>query len=107
MGMISAYYNIASVLIAVGITAGVCLGVTLFSFQTKYDFTSCMGVIFVMSLGLCIFGIVCIFNYSKVSFKKITKILILEEKQNYLFKILYTIYAGLGAIAFSIVSFNC
>ncbi|CAF1531333.1 unnamed protein product [Rotaria magnacalcarata] len=81
MGMISAYYNIASILIAVGITTGVCLGVTLFSFQTKFDFTSCMGVIFVMSLGLFIFGIVCIFTYSKI---------------------LYTVYAGLGAIAFSI-----
>ncbi|CAM4882586.1 unnamed protein product [Rotaria socialis] len=81
MGMISAYYDVASILIAVGITTGVCLGVTLFSFQTKFDFTSCMGVIFVMSLGLFIFGIVCIFTYSKI---------------------LYTIYAGLGAIAFSI-----
>ncbi|CAF4663826.1 unnamed protein product [Rotaria socialis] len=81
MGMISAYYNVASILIAVGITTGVCLGVTLFSFQTKFDFTSCMGVIFVMSLGLFIFGIVCIFIYSKI---------------------LYTIYGGLGAIAFSI-----
>jgi len=81
MGMISAFYRIDSVLIAVGITAFVCLGVTIFSFQTKYDFTSCMGVLFVVSLALMGFGIVCIFTYSKV---------------------LYTVYAGLGAVVFSI-----
>jgi len=81
LGMISAYYKIESVLIAVGITTFVCLGVTIFSFQTKYDFTSCFGVLFVISLALLGFGIVCIFTYSKI---------------------MYTIYAGLGAVAFSI-----
>ncbi|CAF2794570.1 unnamed protein product [Rotaria sp. Silwood2] len=81
MGMISAYYKIESVLIAVGITAFVCFGVTLFSFQTKYDFTSCFGVLFVISLALLAFGIVCAFTYSRI---------------------LYTVYAGLGAVAFSI-----
>lgn len=81
MGMISAFYKIDSVLLAVGITAFVCLGVTIFSFQTKFDFTSCMGVIFVISLALLGFGIVCIFVRSAMMFK---------------------IYAGLGAVAFSI-----
>ncbi|CAF1145783.1 unnamed protein product [Didymodactylos carnosus] len=69
MGMISAFYRIDSVLIAVGITAVVCLAVTLFSFQTKYDFTSCvsysMGVLFVVSIALMGFGIVCIFTRSQ------------------------------------------
>ncbi|CAF2570564.1 unnamed protein product [Rotaria sp. Silwood2] len=81
MGMISAFYKIESVLIAVGITAFVCLGITLFSFQTKYDFTSCFGILFVISLALLAFGIVCIFTYSRI---------------------MYTIYAGLGALAFSV-----
>ncbi|CAF1009124.1 unnamed protein product [Adineta steineri] len=81
MGMISAFYKIDSVLIAVGITAFVCLGVTIFSFQTKYDFTSCFGVLFVISIALMGFGIVCIFTRSQI---------------------LYTVYAGLGAVAFSI-----
>ena len=67
MGMISAYYKIESVLIAVGLTAFVCLGVTIFSFQTKYDFTSCFGILFVMSLALLGFGFVAIFTYSKVN----------------------------------------
>ncbi|CAF1079925.1 unnamed protein product [Rotaria sp. Silwood1] len=81
MGMIAAHYEIESILIAVGITAFVCFGVTLFSFQTKYDFTSCVGILWIMSLALLAFGIVCIFTYSRL---------------------LYTIYAGLGAVAFSI-----
>ncbi|CAF3910327.1 unnamed protein product, partial [Rotaria sordida] len=80
LGMISAYYKVESVLIAVGITTFVCLGITLFSFQTKYDFTSCFGVLFVATLALLIFGIVCIFTYSRI---------------------MYTIYAGLGALIFS------
>ena len=68
MGMISAYFQIESVFIAVGITAFVCLGVTIFSFQTKYDFTSCFGVLFAISLAVIGFGIVCAFTYSKVIF---------------------------------------
>jgi FtsH-binding integral membrane protein len=65
--MISSFYNIQSVLIALGITVFVCFGVTLFSFQTKYDFTNCFGVLFVISLALFGFGIVCIFTYSNVN----------------------------------------
>ncbi|CAF0805697.1 unnamed protein product [Rotaria sordida] len=81
LGMISAYYKTESVFIAIGITAFVCFGVTLFSFQTKYDFTSCFGVLFAMSLAFLAFGIICIFTYSRI---------------------MYTIYAGVGAVFFSI-----
>jgi len=81
MGMISAYYDIESVFIAIGITTFVCLGITIFSFQTKFDFTSCFGVLFAISLALIGFGFVCIFTYSRI---------------------LYTVYAGLGAVVFSI-----
>ncbi len=70
MGMISAYYTIESVFLAVGITCFVCLGITLFSFQTKFDFTSCVGVLFAISLALVGFGFVCIFTYSKVTVEK-------------------------------------
>ncbi len=67
--MISAFYTIESVFLAVGITCFVCLGVTLFSFQTKYDFTSCFGILFAILLALIGFGFVCIFTYSKVNIK--------------------------------------
>jgi FtsH-binding integral membrane protein len=70
MGMISAYYTIESVFLAIGITCFVCLGITLFSFQSKFDFTSCYGVLFVISLALLGFGFLCIFTYSKVCIRK-------------------------------------
>ncbi|KFO15344.1 Protein lifeguard 2, partial [Balearica regulorum gibbericeps] len=48
----SLYYNTKSVLLCLGITALVCLSVTIFSFQTKFDFTSYQGVLFVMLMVL-------------------------------------------------------
>ncbi|XP_044299104.1 protein lifeguard 2 [Varanus komodoensis] len=57
-GMLSSYYNTKSVLLCLGITALVCLSVTIFSFQTKYDFTSCQGVLFVMLMVLFFSGII-------------------------------------------------
>ncbi|NXP12003.1 LFG2 protein, partial [Thinocorus orbignyianus] len=46
------YYDTKSVLLCLGITALVCLSVTIFSFQSKFDFTSCQGVLFVMLMVL-------------------------------------------------------
>ncbi|XP_019366959.1 PREDICTED: protein lifeguard 2 [Crocodylus porosus] len=57
-GMLSSYYDTKSVLLCLGITALVCLSVTIFSFQTKYDFTSCQGVLFVMLMVLVFGGII-------------------------------------------------
>jgi FtsH-binding integral membrane protein len=79
MGMISAYYNIESVFLAIGITSFVCLGITAFSFQTKFDFTSCFGILFAISLALMGFGFACIFTYSKVSNKKTKEMLNMIE----------------------------
>ncbi|XP_028730440.1 protein lifeguard 2 isoform X1 [Peromyscus leucopus] len=56
-GMLSSYYNTTSVLMCLGITALVCLSVTIFSFQTKFDFTSCQGVLFVMLMTLFFSGL--------------------------------------------------
>ncbi|XP_005067282.1 protein lifeguard 2 isoform X1 [Mesocricetus auratus] len=55
-GMLSSYYNTTSVLLCLGITALVCLSVTIFSFQTKFDFTSCQGVLFVLLMTLFFSG---------------------------------------------------
>ncbi|XP_006168252.1 protein lifeguard 2 isoform X1 [Tupaia chinensis] len=57
-GMLSSYYNTTSVLLCLGITALVCLSVTVFSFQTKFDFTSCQGVIFVLLMTLLFSGLI-------------------------------------------------
>lgn len=74
-------YFYFQVLMAVGLTAAVCLGLTLFAFQTKWDFTVMGGVLFVAVIVLMLFGIVAIF----VKGKTIT-----------------LIYASLGALIFSV-----
>lgn len=39
LGIVSSVFEVEEVLMAVGLTAGVCLALTLFAFQTKWDFT--------------------------------------------------------------------
>lgn len=48
-------------MLAVGITAVVCFALTLFAFQTKWDFTVMGGVLFVAVIILMLMGIVGIF----------------------------------------------
>lgn len=78
----STYYETGgnSVLVALGITAGVTIGVTIFSIQTRFDFTGCGGFLFVASWGLFIFGFIAIFTYSSI---------------------LYTVYGWLAALLFT------
>lgn len=51
---------------AVGITAAVCIGLTIFAFQTKWDFTMMGGILFVFVLLLMLFGIIAMFTRSNV-----------------------------------------
>ncbi|XP_041955476.1 protein lifeguard 2-like [Alosa sapidissima] len=60
-GMLASYYNTKSVVLCLGITALVCLSVTVLSFQTKFDITSCQGVLFVFSMTMLIGGLVLAF----------------------------------------------
>lgn len=66
---------------AAGISAAVCLGITLFAFQTKYDFTVCGGGLFVALIVLLIFGIFALIFPGKV---------------------IILVYASLGALLFSL-----
>jgi len=66
---------------AVGLCAAVCFGLTMFAFQTKWDFTVMGGALFVAVIILMIFGIVAIF----IPGKTIT-----------------LIYASCGALLFSL-----
>uniref|UniRef100_A0A3B3CBV6 Protein lifeguard 2 n=1 Tax=Oryzias melastigma TaxID=30732 RepID=A0A3B3CBV6_ORYME len=56
-GMLSSFYNTKSVVMCLGITASVCLLVTVFSFQTKIDVTSYQGVLFVFCMVMFISGL--------------------------------------------------
>uniref|UniRef100_A0A3Q3MDN7 Glutamate receptor, ionotropic, N-methyl D-aspartate-associated protein 1b (glutamate binding) n=1 Tax=Mastacembelus armatus TaxID=205130 RepID=A0A3Q3MDN7_9TELE len=80
VGMIASYHETDSVIMAVGITAVVCFTVVVFSLQTKYDFTSRYGVLFVCLIVLIVFSILCI---------------IIRDR------ILHIVYAGLGALLFT------
>ncbi|XP_034016350.1 glutamate receptor, ionotropic, N-methyl D-aspartate-associated protein 1a (glutamate binding) [Thalassophryne amazonica] len=80
VGMIASFYNTETVIMAVGITAVVCFTVVLFSLQSKYDFTSCHGVLFVCLIVLLLFSILCIFIRHKI---------------------LHIVYASLGALLFT------
>lgn len=81
LGVSSSRLGQNEVMMAVGITAAVCFGLTLFAFQTKWDFTVMGGVLFVAVIILLIFGIVAIFIPGRT---------------------ISLIYASLGAFIFSI-----
>lgn len=80
VGTIASYHDTDTVVMAVGITAGVCFTVVVFSLQTKYDFTSCHGVLFVCLMVLILFGLLCIFIQDGI---------------------LHVVYAGLAALLFT------
>lgn len=61
LGIVTIRYDTDQVLVAVGITCAICVGLTLFSFQTKWDFTMMGGFLFVALLVLFIFGFIVAF----------------------------------------------
>jgi len=82
LGMISMLYDVDAVVIAAGITTGIVLALTVFSFQTKWDFTAMGGILVCVLFGLVIFGFVMIFvPYNKY---------------------LQMVYGGAGALIFSL-----
>ncbi|XP_072707833.1 protein lifeguard 1 isoform X2 [Ciconia boyciana] len=80
VGMIASFYNTDAVIMAVGITVVVCFTVVIFSLQTKYDFTSCRGVLIICLVVLIVFSILCIFIRNRI---------------------MDIIYASLGALLFT------
>ena len=81
IGLICSRYTAQSVLLAVVTVTGITLALTLFAFQTKYDFTGFGPYLLVGSLVLLVFGFVLIFVRSNVAEK---------------------VYAGLGTLLFSL-----
>lgn len=82
LGITSSVYAADAVMMAVGITAAVCLALTLFAFQTKWDFTVMGGALLCAVVILFIFGIVAIFLPGN--------------------RIVTLVYASLGALIFSL-----
>lgn len=86
---ISCYYDTQIVLICMGITAAVCLAISLFAIQTKFDFTACAGVIYALALVLFLFGLACLITYLVVG----------DEFTNH---VMSCVYGGLAALVFSL-----
>ncbi|XP_075318216.1 fas apoptotic inhibitory molecule 2b [Odontesthes bonariensis] len=85
MGFVSSFYNTKSVMLCLGITALVCLSVTVFSFQSRVDVTSCHGVLFslTMVMLLCAITMSIVVPFGYVPW-------------------LHAIYAVIGAILFTL-----
>ncbi|XP_030573370.1 protein lifeguard 1 isoform X1 [Drosophila novamexicana] len=81
LGIVAGQYQADEVLMAVGITAAVSLGLTIFALQTKYDFTMCGGVLVACLVVFLIFGIIAIFIPGQI---------------------IGLVYASLGALLFSV-----
>merc|ERR1711997_752417 len=80
---IAIYHDVYWVFMAIGITAALCLGLTLFSFQTKIDFTGWGLYLFAACWILFLFGILAIIFFAKD------------------YPVVHTVYSALVAILFS------
>ncbi|CAH8526524.1 unnamed protein product [Heterobilharzia americana] len=85
-GTITSYYDTQSVLIAVAITACLCIAISIFAMQTRIDITKCTSLIFVLSIVVMLTGIACIIVYA-------------VSGPN---RILQVVYGGLGALLFGV-----
>lgn len=65
LGTVSSHYEKDEVLMAVGITAVVTLALTVFAFQSKWDFTMMGGLLFVFIIVLMCFGLLCLIIQNK------------------------------------------
>lgn len=83
-GTISSFYDTNAVFLALGITAVVCISVTVFCFQTKVDFTKCRGLFCVLGIVVFVTGII--------------TVIVLSFKYIYW---LHMLYAAIGAIVFT------
>lgn len=61
IALVVSFYDSTIVLQALFITLGIFLALTLFAFQTKYDFTSWAPYLFGTLVGVCIFGFIAAF----------------------------------------------
>ncbi|KAG7335668.1 hypothetical protein KOW79_000361 [Hemibagrus wyckioides] len=81
LGSVTVFFNAEAVLWAVGATAFVSFGLSIFAMQSKWDFTNVTGSIWVLCWTLFSFGLLCAIMRSQF---------------------LYIAYASLGTLVFSI-----
>ncbi|KAK1789122.1 hypothetical protein P4O66_015070 [Electrophorus voltai] len=98
-GTIASYFDTKAVFLALGITAVVCVLVTLFCFQTKVDFTSCTGLFCVLAMVVLVTGIIAtvVLSFQYVSFRKQTQFLSRVQVPW-----LHMLYAAIGAVVYTL-----
>uniref|UniRef100_A0A674CS61 Transmembrane BAX inhibitor motif containing 1 n=1 Tax=Salmo trutta TaxID=8032 RepID=A0A674CS61_SALTR len=84
-GTISSYYDTKAVFLTIGITAIVCIIVTIFCFQTKVDLTSCGGLFSILAIVVLVTGII---TAIVLSFKYVPW--------------LHMLYAAIGAVVYTL-----
>ncbi|KAL1228772.1 Protein lifeguard [Trichinella spiralis] len=84
-GTTASFYDSQTVILAILICCLCCGAVVIFSMQTKYDFTACLGVVFMLSMGLFLFGILA--TIFTLAFRA---------------PIVHVVYAGFAAVIFLI-----
>ncbi|EDW14959.1 protein lifeguard 1 [Drosophila mojavensis] len=66
LGVAASRFAPKEVLMAIGITAAICLALTVFALQTKYDFTMMGGILIACLVALLFFGVLTIFMHGKI-----------------------------------------
>jgi len=61
LGTITARYDVNEVMMAVGVCAAITLGLTVFAFQTKIDFTAMGGCLLAVLICFIVFGLIAAF----------------------------------------------
>ena len=81
LGITASYTRPFIVLVAIATTLAIVIALTAFAFQTKFDFTILIGILFCLSISLLVFVILVVLVHSRI---------------------LYIIYATLGAFLMSV-----
>lgn len=66
VGIVTLAYQISSVLIAFGLTAGITIVLTIYAFQTRYDYTDMGSYLLAVLTGVILTGIINIFVQNQV-----------------------------------------
>ncbi|CAH8544362.1 unnamed protein product [Schistosoma rodhaini] len=85
-GTVASFYDTQSVLIAVIITACLCIAISIFAIQTRIDITKCTSLIFVLTIVVMLTGLACVIVFA-------------VSKPNW---ILQVVYGGLAALLFGV-----
>lgn len=80
LGTVCSFFQMEEVFLAVAVCSVVCLALTIFAFQTKWDFTASGGLLFVGLIVLTLFGFVAMYHRGGI---------------------VHLIYSAMGALMFS------